>query len=104
MAIGGGRTLMVYLAADTANFKRNMDSAERSAKDFGSSADRVGSGLANVLGPALLAAGVAAAAMAAKFGVNHPSLRLLEEYKEEVRLGKREPLVGDSKVRWVSDS
>lgn len=44
------------------------------------------------------------AAMAAKFGVDHPSLRLLEEYKEEVRLGKREPLVGDSKVRWVSDS
>ena len=70
MAIGGGRTLMVYLAADTANFKRNMDSAERSAKDFGSSADRVGSGLANVLGPALLAAGVAAAAMAAKFAVD----------------------------------
>ena len=70
MAIGGGRTLMVYLAADTANFKRNMDSAERSAKDFGSSADRVGSGLANVLGPALLAAGVAAAALAAKFAVD----------------------------------
>ena len=70
MAIGGGRTLMVYLAADSANFKRNMDSAERSAKDFGSSADRVGSGLANVLGPALLAAGVAAAAMAAKFAVD----------------------------------
>lgn len=61
---------MVYLAADTANFKRNMDGAERSAKSFGSTANKVGANVAKVLGPALIAAGVAAAAMAVKFGVD----------------------------------
>ena len=70
MAMSGGRTLMVYLAADTANFKRNMNSAENSVTGFGGHVDNIGSKMANVLGPALLGAGIAAAAMAAKFAVD----------------------------------
>ena len=70
MAISGGRTLMVYLAADTANFKRNMNSAENSVTGFGGHVDNIGSKMANVLGPALLGVGIAAGAMAAKFAVD----------------------------------
>ena len=70
MAISGGRTLMVYLAADTANFKRNMNQAETTASGFGSKISSLGSSLTNMLGPALLGAGIAAGAMAVKFGVD----------------------------------
>lgn len=70
MAITGGRTLMVYLAADTANFKRNMNSAETTATGFGSKVSSLGSSLTNMLGPALIGAGIAAGAMAVKFGVD----------------------------------
>ena len=70
MAMSGGRTLMVYLAADTANFKRNMTSAENSVTGFGGHVDNIGSKMANVLGPALLGVGIAAGAMAAKFAVD----------------------------------
>jgi hypothetical protein len=72
MAIAGqgGRTLMVYLAADTANFKRNMTSAENSVTGFGGHVDNIGGKMANVLGPALLGVGIAAGAMAAKFAVD----------------------------------
>lgn len=61
---------MVYLAADTANFKRNMTSAEKSVTGFGGHVDNIGSKMANVLGPALLGVGIAAGAMAAKFAVD----------------------------------
>jgi hypothetical protein len=70
MAISGGRTLMVYLAADTANFKRNMNQAETTASGFGSKISSLGTSLTNMLGPALLGAGIAAGAMAVKFGVD----------------------------------
>ena len=30
--------------------------------------------------------------MASKFDIDHPSLRLLNKYKEDVRMGKRKPL------------
>ena len=61
---------MVYLAADTANFKRNMTSAENSVTGFGGHVDNIGGKMANVLGPALLGVGIAAGAMAAKFAVD----------------------------------
>jgi hypothetical protein len=61
---------MVYLAADTANFKRNMNSAEASVTGFGGHVDNIGGKMANVLGPALLGVGIAAGAMAAKFAVD----------------------------------
>jgi len=61
---------MVYLAADTANFKRNMNSAQDSVTGFGGHVDNIGSKMANVLGPALLGVGIAAGAMAAKFAVD----------------------------------
>ena len=70
MAISGGRTLMVYLAADTANFKRNINQAETTASGFGSKISSLGTSLTNMLGPALLGAGIAAGAMAVKFGVD----------------------------------
>ena len=68
--IQGGRTLMVYLAADTANFKRNMNQADASAKGFGSKVSGLGSTMKNMLGPALIGAGLAAGAMAIKLGVD----------------------------------
>ena len=61
---------MVYLAADTANFKRNINQAETTASGFGSKISSLGSSLTNMLGPALLGAGIAAGAMAVKFGVD----------------------------------
>ena len=61
---------MVYLAADTANFKRNMNQAETTASGFGSKISSLGTSLTNMLGPALLGAGIAAGAMAVKFGVD----------------------------------
>jgi hypothetical protein len=61
---------MVYLAADTANFKRNMNQAETTATGFGSKISGLGSTLSNMLGPALIGAGIAAGAMAAKCAVD----------------------------------
>ena len=70
MANIGGRTLQVYLAADTANFKRNMREAETQTQTFGTRVNSMGSALKSMLGPALIGAGIAAGAMAAKFAVD----------------------------------
>jgi len=70
MAIAGGRTLMVYLAADSTKFKRGLADAETSATGFGGSMNRLGASISNMLGPALIGAGLAAGAMATAFAVD----------------------------------
>lgn len=57
------RTLTVYLAADLKRFSGGMKDAERQASGFGGT-------LKNVLGPALIGAGVAAGAFAAKLAID----------------------------------
>lgn len=67
-----GRTLTVYLAADTSKFKHGMTSAADSVDGptglRGKVNDLAGN-LSNMLGPAMIGAGVAAAGMAVKLGV-----------------------------------
>ena len=57
------RTLTVYLAADLKRFSGGMRDAERQAKGFGGT-------LKNMLGPALIGAGVAAGAFAVKLATD----------------------------------
>lgn len=68
-----GRTLTVYLAADTSKFKRGMADAGDGVDGPTGLKGKIG-GLAgslnNMLGPAMLGAGIAAGAMAVKFGVD----------------------------------
>jgi len=68
-----GRTLTVYLAADTSKFKRGMDDAGNSVDGAGGLHGKItglGNSLSNMLGPALLAGGLAAGAFAVKMGVD----------------------------------
>ena len=57
------RTLTVYLAADLKKFSGGMKNAERQAQGFGGT-------LKNVLGPALIGAGIAAGAFAVKLATD----------------------------------
>lgn len=68
-----GRTLTVFLAADTSKFKSGMSGAADSVDGPTGLKGRIGglsSSLNNMLGPAMLGAGIAAGAMAVKFGVD----------------------------------
>jgi hypothetical protein len=58
-----GKTLTIYLAADLKKFNTGMAQAQGGLKGFGNS-------LTNVLGPALIGAGIAAGALAVKLGVD----------------------------------
>jgi hypothetical protein len=64
------RTLTVYLAADLKKFSGPLRTAETQAKGFGGHIGRLGTTLSGMLGPALIGAGIAAGAMAAKLGVD----------------------------------
>jgi hypothetical protein len=68
--MAGGRTLVVNLVANTNSFSRGMMSAVRNAEGFGGKMSAIGGTLNRVLGPALLAAGAAAGALAIKMGVD----------------------------------
>lgn len=65
-----GRTLVVNLVANTNSFSRGMMSAVRNAEGFGGKISAIGGTLKKVLGPALIAAGAAAGALAIKMGVD----------------------------------
>lgn len=65
-----GRTLQVFIAADTKKFRDGLDDAERRMKGFDGSIGGLAGSMKNVLGPAMLAAGAAAGALAAKFAVD----------------------------------
>jgi hypothetical protein len=64
------RTLTVYLAADLKKFSGPLRQAETQAQGFGGRIGRLGTTLSGMLGPALIGAGIAAGAMAAKLGVD----------------------------------
>jgi hypothetical protein len=65
-----GRTLQVFIAADTKKFRDGLDDAERRMRGFDGSIGGLAGSMKNVLGPAMLAAGAAAGALAAKFAVD----------------------------------
>lgn len=67
-----GKTLTVYLAADLKKFSSGINEAERGLLGLGNN-------LTNMLGPALLGAGVAAGAFAAKLAVDGVQAALAEE-------------------------
>jgi hypothetical protein len=65
-----GRTLTVYLAADTTKFRAGMAGAEGSMKGLDDNVGGLSGKLSGMLGPALLGAAAAAGAMAVKIGVD----------------------------------
>lgn len=72
------KTLMVYLAADTSRFRRELGQADDHMGRFGKSAGALG-GAATIAGAAIAAAGVAAAAFAVKLGVDAVQAAMAEE-------------------------
>jgi hypothetical protein len=68
--VAAGRTLTVNLVANTKSFGRGMMSAVKNAEGFRGKVGAVATSLKRVLGPALLAAGAAAGALAVKMGVD----------------------------------
>jgi hypothetical protein len=77
-----GRTLTVYLAADTSKFRSHMSTAGDSLDGPTGLKGKIGglaSNLTNMLGPALLGAGVAAAGLAVKFGIDGVQAAIADE-------------------------
>ena len=77
-----GRTLTVYLAADTSKFRSHMSTAGDSLDGPTGLKGKIGglaSNLTNMLGPALLGAGLAAGALAIKFGVDGVQAAIADE-------------------------
>ena len=68
--MAGGRTLTVYLAADTKAFKGGLSDAEQQASGFGGRLSSLGDTIKSSLGPALAGAAIAAGALAVKFAVD----------------------------------
>ena len=72
MAIGGGKTLTIYLAADLKKFNQGMNQAEGGLKGFAGS-------MKNILGPAAIGAGIAIAGLATKMAVDGVQSALADE-------------------------
>lgn len=72
MAIGGGKTLTIYLAADLKKFNQGMNQAEGGLKGFAGS-------MKNMLGPAAIGAGIAIAGLATKMAVDGVQSALADE-------------------------
>ena len=66
------KTLTVFLAADVSRLNRGLGDAERGLKGLGGTAK-------NLLGPALIAAGIAAAGLAVKLGVDGVKAAIADE-------------------------
>jgi hypothetical protein len=64
------RTLAMYLLADLSRFSPRLRHAENDLGRFGRSVDNLSNNMTRMLGPALIGAGIAAGAMAAKLGVD----------------------------------
>lgn len=64
------KTLTVYLAADTAKFRREMRQADDSLDQLGTRGNGLAGTMKNVVGPAMLGVGAAAGAMAVAVGVD----------------------------------
>ena len=65
-----GRTLTVYLAADTDKFRREMNQAQREMNGFSGAVGGLAGSVKNMLGPALIGAGAALGVFAGKFAVD----------------------------------
>ena len=63
VAIGGGKTLTIFLAADLKKFNSGLNDARGGMSKFGGSIN-------DVLGPALIGAGIAAGALATKLAID----------------------------------
>ena len=74
-----GRTLQVALVANTKSFRSGMMSAVRDAKGFQGKMSAVSTQLRGVMGPAFLAAGAAAGALALKMGVDGVQSAIAEQ-------------------------
>ena len=72
MAIGGGKTLTIYLAADLKKFNAGMAQAQGGLTGFAGS-------LKNILGPAAIGAGIAVAGLATKMAVDGVNAALDDE-------------------------
>jgi hypothetical protein len=88
-----GRTLTVYLAADTSKFRSGMIDASNDAEGFRGKLGGLANNLTNMLGPALIGAGVAAGAMAVKLGVEGVQAAI-EDEKAAAKLAKTLENVG----------
>jgi hypothetical protein len=93
--MAAGRTLTVSLVANTNSFRRGMMSAVRDAQGFNGKMTALGANLRGVLGPALIAAGAAAAAFAVKLGVDAVKAAAAEE-QALVRLQQALANAGDA--------
>jgi hypothetical protein len=67
-----GKTLTVYLAADLKNFNNGMNKAQGEVRGFGGT-------LKNVLGPALIGAGIAVAGLATKMAIDGVQAAIADE-------------------------
>lgn len=76
------RTLTVYLAADTSRFRTGMAQAGNAVdgpQGFGGRVRGLSSTLGNVLGPAMIGAGIGVAVMAGKFAVDGVQAAIAQE-------------------------
>jgi len=74
-----GRTLQVFIAADTQKFRKGLDDAERKMTGFQGAIGGLAGSFKNMLGPAMLGAGIAAGALATKFAVDGVQAALAQE-------------------------
>lgn len=65
-----GRTLQVFIAADTQKFRKGLDDAERRMGGFQGAIGGLAGSFKNMLGPAMLGAGIAAGALATQFAID----------------------------------
>ena len=72
MAIGGGKTLTIYLAADLKKFNQGMSQAQGGLTGLAAS-------MKNMLGPAAIGAGIAIAGLATKMAVDGVQSALADE-------------------------
>ena len=72
MAVGGGKTLTIYLAADLKKFNQGLNQAEGGLKGFAGS-------LKNMVGPAAIGAGIAIAGLATKMAVDGVQAAVADE-------------------------
>lgn len=91
--MANGRTLTVYLAADTSKFRSGMNGAAAEAEGFKGKLGGLANSLTSMLGPALIGAGVAAAGMAVKLGVEGVQAAI-EDEKAAAKLAKTLENVG----------
>ena len=100
---GQGRTLMVYLAADSTKFNRGLGEAETRASGFSGAMGRMSSSITSMLGPALMGAGLAAGYMAERFAVDSVNAFIEDDAAAQSLAGTFEQLGLATKATGVED-